>query len=473
MSAAVAPAFLITPAFIAELTPEERLVLPYVHDLFLRPNQRIPSHDWRYCGFVSGRGFGKTYGIAAEINRRVREGHSYAPALQAPTDDRVEDVQIKELIRTSPPWFRAERYRGTVRWPNGVQAETFTPEAPGRSRSGNFDLVWLTELVDWQATTRDDAFDNLTTACRTGAAQVFWDTTSKGRNSVIKKLTELSAEDPYNYPIIRGSSFDNPILTAKYLKSLCDNYTGRRYEEEVLGKVFAEAEGALWQDAWLRDNSVQTPPPKPQLTIIGIDPALSAHSSADLVGLCRGSLSNGEVYIEDDMSDRLQPHQWGDIAVDHCVNKGASGCIVERNHLGDNATFVLRSRAKEHGYQVRVLKKGKPFPQRTEGVIYVRELNQSSSKTCRAGGPAAETKAGRVHIVGTLPDLEEELTTYEPGSTRSPNRYDACVMVINELAGLDSERQLDPDHDIDVAAAAAKELRLRLARVNTRGRLGI
>lgn len=467
----------LDPAFLDSLTDIERLVLPYMRDLWLRPEQYPPGHDWRYYGHICGRGWGKSLTIATEINRRVEAGEARHLALMAPTDDRVEEIQIAFLIATAPPWFMPRRYKGGIIWPNGVEAVTFTPEAPGRSRSENIEVTWLSEIVDWQAATRLDAFQNITTATRVGASQVFWDTTSKGKNEVIQHLMALNAEDPRMYPIARGTTFDNPLLSEKYLYSVCKTYVGARYDEEILGAVFEESAGALFKQKWISDHRVLVSPGGCDLRLVGLDPALSDHKSADEVGIVVAARKAGHVYVEKDLSERLKPEAWGDIAVSECLDNGAAGCIIERNHLGDNATFVLRARAKDRGAQVRVLgtTKGRadPFPAYTPGVIYVREVVSGNGKTVRASGPAAETQAGRVHHVGTHPKLEFELCTYEQGTKRSPNRYDAVCMLINELAELTEEAP--PDHTGEARAAAAIYSKLQAGKflVKGRGRLGL
>lgn len=461
------------PEFFDTLTDEERLVLPYLDDLWLRPEQRLPAHDWRYCGYIAGRGFGKSHAIASEINRRVREGEAKHVALMAPTGERVEQVQIQFLIHSSPPWFKPERYLGGLLWPNGVQAVAFTPEAPGRSRSENIELAWLCEIVDWQSTTRKEAFDNITTATRVGRAQVIWDTTSKGKNDVIQHLLDLHDADPVNYPIVRGSTFDNPLLSRKYLAAECRKYVGRRYEEEILGKVFSESAGALWQQAWLDEHRRHEMIARPSLRIVGLDPALSTHSQSDETGIVVASRDAAvHAYLEKDLTGKYPPEVWGDLVVRECADGGAAGVVIERNHLGDNGTFVLRSRAKERGMQVRVLRKEDTFPARTPGVIYVREVVAASSKSSRASGPAAETEAGRVHCVGVLPELEYEFTTYEPGDRKSPNRYDAATYALIELLGLAEEAKPDPKGNVQQAALASDELRAALRRMAPR-RVGL
>lgn len=473
ISAATALAH-VAPEFFASLTERELLVLAALPDLWLRPEQGIPRNDWTYYGFICGRGFGKTHAIAIEINRRVEAGEARAIGLMAPTLPRVDQVQIKTLIETAPPWFKPEPIEGGCVWPNGVRALAFSPEAPGRPRSENFDLVWLTEIVDWQSTTRVEAFNNMTTACRVGRAQVIWDTTNKGQNEVILSLLDLHDTDPAAYPIQRGAMFDNPLLGRKYLRGECSKYQPgtRAYNEEVLGLVYAESAGALWAKEWITDNRRHVTPLDPEIRLLAIDPGLTGDTTSDPVGMVIGCRSRVDrhVFIEEDLSAHMSPDMYGDLAVRKCIERKCSGVIIERNHLGDHAALAITSAARTHTMQVRILAKDDTFPAWTPGVIYLREVIAASSKTSRAAGPASETKAGRVHVVGKLPELEREWTTYEPGTKKSPNRYDASAYLIIELSGLAQKQdETDAAGDIAQAAAAHRELNKGLAAIS-RGR---
>lgn len=440
MSGAIPPAqFAASVAgFYESLTPHERAVLPYLADFWLRPNQRITPGRWHSWGQLGGRGLGKSTAIAPFVNKEVMSGRATSVALMAPTDDRVEEVPIKFLIETAPPHMRPERYKGGLIWPNGVRAETFTPEAPGRPRSGNYSLVWMVEIVDWNPNTRLEAFKNLTTACRVGRAQFVWDTTSKGVNEVILALLAAHGRDPVANRITRGTMLDNPALSEQYLREECAKYTGREFAEEVLGRTYTETAGAQFQQGWL-DTYRVTPDEMPKLanTIVVIDPAQSTRAEADETGLARVSLgANGHVYFRDDESGHLAPEEWGDQAVRWC-QQDAAGVLIERNKIGDLGIAVIRARAQNAGLRVKLITDAqRVFPKRTPGVVYVREVVAASSKYSRGSGPAAHTEAGKVHLVGTFPELERELVTYEPGTAKSPNRHDVFVYGVLELAGL-------------------------------------
>src|SRR5688572_13730762 len=128
------------PYVFAGLSATDLLALSYAHDLWLRPTQMIPVGAWRYYGFLAGRGFGKSHGIACEITRRVEAGECRDLAIMGPTEPRVQKVQVEMLIEVSPPWFRAESYLGGVIWPNGVRATPYTAEEPEGPRGPSFDL---------------------------------------------------------------------------------------------------------------------------------------------------------------------------------------------------------------------------------------------------------------------------------------------------------------------------------------------
>jgi phage terminase large subunit-like protein len=345
----------LDPGLLSRLSDLEILVLANMwEEARLRPIQKPPSHDWRFCGYVGGRGFGKSLAIAAEITKRIYVGVAPSLAFMAPNDERVEQVQVKALIEVAPPWFKPVRHLGGLVWPNGARANLFTPEAAGRPRGDNVAVAWLTELVDWVHTKRLDAFNNITTATRLGCSQVFWDTTSKGRNDLILARVRENAEDPYMYPIVRGTTFDNPLLSDKYLREEWKKYSGVRREEELFGKVFSEAAGALWEQAWIDDNRVEKLPDRVEARIISIDPALSDHASADEVGMVRQSLAARKVYMEDDLSARMKPDIWGELAVEQHFKAGVGGIVIERNRVGDHATYVIRSRARAHNIDIRI-----------------------------------------------------------------------------------------------------------------------
>lgn len=474
MTSATPPLFALLrlqPDWLDTLTPAEMAVLPYMHDLWLRDDQRVPLHDWRYCGAIAGRGYGKTLGFAVEINRRAEAGVR-AFACMAPTEARVDAVQFANLIATAPPWFRPERFRDRLVWPNEAQALCFTPNEPERSRSENIDTSWMTEIVDWPESTMMAAFQTLGTATRIGHSQVFWDTTSMGANEVIGHLMNLHEQDPHTYPIIRGSTFDNPLLTRKYIIDEVRKYSGQRLLEELFGQVFAEGEGAMFKKHWLDDHRTYEEPPRAEIvrTLVSVDPALTGEKDSDEVGYVLGCRTrDGHAHVLEDRTKNMGPEEWGDLLVADCIERKCVGCVIERKRVGDFATALVRSRAEAKGLRVRLLTASEPWPRYTKGVIYVRERSPQESKIRRADGPASECELGNVHHVGTFPKLEKQLLTYT-GKGRSPNQFDAYTQLISELRDLDRETNKAPDASAAEAKKAHDTVREQL-RVIDAGRL--
>jgi phage terminase large subunit-like protein len=450
------------PEWAAKLSPLERLVLPYHHDFWLRSDQRLPA-EFSSCGFLCGRGWGKSSVISWRINDDVRAGIARNIALIGPNEDTTRRVCVKMLINESPPWFKAVEDRGGVLWPNGARAYVFTAET-GEIRGDNLDHVWATELAFWPANTRAAAWENVTTAVRTGVARTYWDTTTKGKNEIVKKLLARSLAEPRRHVIMRGSMFDNEWFSSGYLRDELLKYPpGRRRQEEVEGEVFFESSGALWEDEWIDKHRVATPPRNPSLRIVSVDPATTSGPNADACGFIVGELEDGHVYVLRDSSERMQPHVWGDKVVDE-YERGATGVVAEvtGNSGGDNVPYVVKTRAEARGLEFREIAEDKPFPPRLPGVLYFKVANARDNKETRAYPAASLTEQGKVHMVGRLDELENELTSWVPGERKSPNRLDACARLITELSGIARERPADFGRAVNDAEAATAALADRL-----------
>ncbi len=443
----------LCPEWWRELPPAARLMLAYRFKWWARADQRIPQHRWRTCGFDGGRGRGKTTLIAAEINRRVEAGGETIIGLMAPSELRVHEVQISALRLTAPPWFMPQVVKQQLLWPNGVIGMIYTPGAEGKPRGSNHSTSWCTELVDWTPGTQVEAWNNLSSATRVGRSggQIFWDSTHKGRNELLEKLQAAHDTNPTENVIIGGTTFDNPMFPGPTLRGMWAQYSGVRREEELFGRSFRAADGALWTQAVIDKYRVAAAP-EIVTEHVGIDPAFTTADGADLTGLHRaGASADGHVYLLEDRSGRYKPDEWGDIAIGWMPKGGR--CTIETNQGGNLNSHVLQSRAALRGMGVVRVGREDEWPRAEPSVVYVREVHSRESKGTRADGPAAETEAGRVHVVGELPDLELEMTTFVPGSKKSPNRLDAAVFAITELRGLGRDAVADPGDGMRAAAA--------------------
>lgn len=463
------------PSFLGSLTIQEKAVLKYATSLWLRDAQVIPDTNWSTFGYIGGRGCGKSHAIANYINRRAAE-RKIEIACVAQTEPDAQLIQVQPLIDTSPPWNRAEPYAGGVRWANGSRAHVYSAEVADAGRGPTFNIGWCSELVAWPRNTRKEVWSNIGTATRGVNGRILFDTTSKGKNDLILERLADNAADPESYPIIRETMFDNEWLTDKYLQRQLRTYNngkGRRAEEELFGKVFAESAGALWTQDTINRNRRRVAPPY-RVRLVAIDPALTTGPEADETGMCFGDLGyDDDIYITHDHSAKMSPSEWADKAIEHCIN-GAAGVVAEHNRGGMLIGAILRERAERKGMTVRDFPPSeKPFPEYTPGVIYLRSYKTQDAKDTRAYPAASRCEANRVHHVGNFEELETEMTTWTPDDSRSPNRLDAAVYLILELAGLMREKPLiEPTEQVKQTIGAGVELNRRLQEASDRRSIG-
>lgn len=452
--------------FLASLSDLDLCILFCDSGFMMRPDQRIP--DAPVVGAVCGRGYGKSDMFARHVNDGVEAGDYRCIGLLAQDDERTVSVQVQPLVDLSPPWFKAAHIGNQVVWPNEAVAHIRTPESPGKIRGANYDLTWASELVAWKKATAIKAWDNVTTATRVGKARILFDTTSEGRNDLIDKVFALHEYDNKKYPIIRGTLFHNPIYSKDYIQRTALSYSGQRYDEEVLGKVFRGTPGALFFQETIDEDRVEAAP-KLVLVLAASDPAITTRESSDLTGFIVGGMCrDGHIYIMQDTSGRLTPEDHGE-AVHDAWKAGASGAVVETNRGGSYVTSGIRAVFKEHGARVVVIEKGRRLPRRSTTAAYIREVHARGAKNSaeRAGGPSALYAQHKVHHVGHFPELEKELTTFEPGASESPNRYDACMHLITELSGINTDKPSNASREQDAksTARANTDLRDRLRRI--------
>lgn len=218
----------------------------------------------------------------------------------------------------------------------------------------------------------------------------------------------------------------------------------RRYVE---GEWSDENNNALFTEAMFRDNRI--PKPKtvhtPDETLImleqqGInlvrttisgDPAVTADPRSDLTGITVQGLSDdGHAYVLEDLSDRYTPDQACQVITQAYRDWGASRVILEKNAGG----LWLESTMRKH------------FP--NVPLKFVTATSTTGGKTSRAEPVSAQYERGVVHHVGTLTDLEAQMSDWgSPASRRkSPDRMDALVWGLTELFDLGHEKTSIPGY---------------------------
>lgn len=122
-------------------------------------------------------------------------------------------------------------------------------------------------------------------------------------------------------------------------------------------------------------------------------------------------------YVLADLSvSGFSPERWGAKAVYGYTDYLADVIVGEGNYGGDMVLSVVRTAAKA-----------------LEVSVNAQLVTASRGKAIRAEPISALYEQGRVHHVGSFPELEDQMTTWVPGDKKSPDRMDALVWGITEL----------------------------------------
>ena len=380
--------------------------------LWARDSQIAPPGDWSVWLLMAGRGFGKTRTGAEWVRARVESGAAGRIALVARTPADVRDVMIEGdsgLLSVCPPSNRP-KYEPTKRrltWPNGAFALAFSSHEPDQLRGPQFDAAWCDEVASWEYPR--ETWDNLMFGLRLGQRPQCVVTTTP---RPIELLRELVDRDDVH--VTRGSTYENRrFLAPSFIRQIERRYqdtdTGR---QEIFAELLEEAEGALWRRDWI--GHAETAPDINRI-VVAIDPAMSSRpDSAETGMIVAGTDADLRGYVLEDGSGRLSPDEWARRAIDLYDRHSASRIIGERNNGGDLVGTVLKTASG-----------GRTLP--------IRLVSASVGKYARAEPVAALYQQGRVFHVGSFPRLEDQLCTWEPGSSTSPDRMDALVWALSDL----------------------------------------
>lgn len=148
--------------------------------------------------------------------------------------------------------------------------------------------------------------------------------------------------------------------------------------------------------------------------VIGVDPAVTSGEDADSTGIVVAGLGrDGDGYVLDDLTCHLSPDGWAKVVVEGYDRWQADRVVAEVNNGGELVESVLRTQ-REH--------------------LPITLVHAHRGKFARAEPVAALYEQGRVHHVGSFPELEDQLCEFVPGVSReSPDRLDALVWALTDL----------------------------------------
>jgi len=232
----------------------------------------------------------------------------------------------------------------------------------------------------------------------------------------IPVLKEIMA-DPHTV-VTRGSTFDNRSnLAPSFFDQIVKRYSGTRIgRQEISGEILDDVPGAIFTRAMLDAAKVQNKPDM-QRVVVAVDPSgTSGDDEGDSVGIVVAGLGvDGLGYVLADRTCRLGPAGWGRRVVDAYHEFQADRIVAERNYGGAMVEAVIRTADRSVSY---------------------RDVFASRGKVQRAEPVAALFEQNRVKLIGSFPDLEDELCSFTNEGyvgDGSPNRGDAAVWAITDL----------------------------------------
>lgn len=197
-------------------------------------------------------------------------------------------------------------------------------------------------------------------------------------------------------------------ISADYLEML-ENMPPAKKKRFLDGTFNDGSENALWNNDIIAKSRVAVAP-RLKRVVVAIDPAVSVTDDSDETGISvKGLGYDNHTYTLDDRTGIYTPNEWAELAIDLYHDYNASLIVGEVNNGGDLIETVIRQFSKTVPYE---------------------KIHALRDKYSRAE-PVAQLmwmKEPRDHIVGELPDLEEEMVNWEgKKGEKSPNRIDAKV----------------------------------------------
>jgi phage terminase large subunit-like protein len=419
----------VLEASLARMTPSELAALLYHWAFWARPKQVFPNDAWRVLLILAGRGWGKTRAINEFLNQEVREQRVERFLIIGRTDDEAERVIVRGkdsgLLAISPPWFKPRAFKGepkSVLYPNGAVGYLASAEKPDSVRGENLDLVIWDEFASARPELAREVHYNARMALRGSArARLVMATTSRLRRPMIKEIRDKARKDP-RYRIIQGGTLENRgNLPPDYVQDLIEEYRGTRlWSQELEGNVLDEDdfEGAIWSGKWfVRADAA----PELVRVVVAVDPAVSVRQGSDETGIVVAGIgADGLVYVLADESGRYSPDKWPKMVMQLARRFRAGAVVVETNRGGNLATQALLAARHEAGLVD----------------LAVKEVRAEHAKETRADPVARLYERGRVvHVGSDLGKLEDQMVTWDPRKEKSPDRIDALVWAVWDLAG--------------------------------------
>ena len=388
-----------------------------------RKSQRPPKGKWRIWGLVTGRGFGKTRTQSEFAHEKANAlpGSVGFVASRTLKDARKTIIGNRQsgIIATerpdNPVVFKHQESK--LVWKNGSTADVLTSEEPDSARGPEYDWGVADEIATWKRVVDFEGntlWDNLQFALRGGKQpQMVAGTTPRRGNRAVKYLLEQGNVKKSGVILTRGSMLENKAnLPDSYVDHIVRTYQGTHLaRQEVSGELLPDVEGAIVTGDILEKCRVDQVP-KLRRVVVGVDPS-GGKAEQGIVAVGLGWNEDG--YILQDGTCLAKPEGWGRRVVELYEKHSADKVVAEKNYGGDMVLSTIRSVSPN---------------------IPVKLVTASRGKHIRFEPVGSLFEQLRLHIVGSMESLEDEIVCFTPDGyegDESPNRADALVWAVHDL----------------------------------------
>ncbi len=231
----------------------------------------------------------------------------------------------------------------------------------------------------------------------------------------VKNIDPVSGEEKNKR--MYGSLLMNPKdnmenLSEGYIENILGSLSHRQRQRLELGLWMEDVEGALWMSSTIEENRVDEAPESMERVVIGVDPAISNNKNSDETGIIVCGLKNDIAYVLGDYSGRYSPGGWAKAVVKAYRDFDADLIIAEKNQGGDMVSHTLQSEMKH---------------------LPIRLVTARKGKSARAEPIVAHYENNFIKHVGAYPTLEDQMCSWIPSTSDSPDRVDALVYATSYL----------------------------------------
>ena len=401
-----------------------------------------PGTDWLVWLLKGGRGSGKTRSGAEWIRKMsmtLERVSIIGPSWSHVRDTMVEGdsglLTVFENAKMSVTWEPSKRRltvpcccksdTGRPVHRKGHFIQAFTGEEPERLRGPQHAAVWLDEPAHFALI--EATWDNMMFGLRLGKRPVVLCSTTPLPTKWMKAL--IAEPDTVSVTVSTYKNMDN--LAPSFKKVMLAKYEGTRLgRQELHGEVLEDIVGALWNYGLIEphrildtvDGDKRIPAPVSakdmDRIVVAIDPSGSSSKKRDETGIVVVGKKGEHFYVLADYSGHYTPNGWAAKAWEAYDEFEADSIVAEKNYGGEMVSSTLHNLRKNGKVKLVTSRRGKVL--RAEPVVGLYEQE-------------------RVHHVGVFEDLETQQCEWVPAKDDSPDRVDALVHGITDLANFATE----------------------------------